>query len=96
VVGRAEGKLNARYWKKYVEGYPRQLGPKDIQAYVSGEKEMVEMTQIILEVALVKQRLESTVRGFEQMGFMMGHVTKIRVAEMQDAYFLMNNFKLTF
>jgi hypothetical protein len=80
-------KLNAKYWKKYVEGYPRQLGPKDIQAYVSGEKEMVEMTQIILEVALVKQRLESTVEGFRQMGFMMGHVTKIRVAEMQEAIF---------
>lgn len=77
-------KLTARYWKKYLEGYPKQLATRDIQAYIAGEKEIVEINQIMIEVTLIKNHLASIVESLKQMGWMMGHVTKLRVSELQD------------
>lgn len=78
-------KKTAKLWKKYLEGYSRQLSTRDIQAYISGEKEIVELNQILVEVALLKNNLAAIVEALKQMGWMIGHVTKLRVAEMQDA-----------
>lgn len=75
----------AKLWKKYTEGYSRALSTKDIQAYVGGEKEIVDLNQIIIEVSLLKNKYLSIVEALKQMGWMLGHITKLRVAEMQDA-----------
>ena len=77
-------KRNAKAWKKFTEGYPAKLGPNDIKNYVNGDAALIEINQIIIEVELVRQHLESIVTGFEQMGWMVGHVTKLRVAELQE------------
>lgn len=80
-------KVTGKYWKKYLEGYARQLSTRDIQAYIAGEKEIVEINQIMIEVTLLKNQLAAIVEALKQMGWMMGHITKLRVAEMQDAIF---------
>lgn len=83
-------KETARFWKKYVEGYPKQLSTRDVQAYIAGEKVIVELNQIIIEVALIKNHLAAIVKSLEQMGWMLGHVTKLRIAELQDSVFNVN------
>ena len=75
----------AKYWKKYLEGYQRTLTSRDIQAYIAGEKEIVELNQIIIEVTLLKSNALSVVEAVKNLGWMLGHITKLRVAEMQDA-----------
>lgn len=77
-------KIQAKLWKKYLEGYARALASKDIQMYIQGDKEFVEFTEIILEVANIKAKLQSIVKAFENMSWMLGHITKLRVAELQD------------
>lgn len=84
-VNNIKEKKIAKFWKKYNEGYSRQLTTRDIQAYIAGEKEIVEINQIIIEVTLLKNNLASIVEALRQLGWMVGHVTKLRVAEMQDA-----------
>jgi hypothetical protein len=74
----------AKVWKRFTEGYAAKLGPNDIKNYVGGDKEIIEINQIIIEVELIKQQLESVVSGFEQMGWMVAHITKLRVAELQE------------
>jgi len=74
-----------KLWKKYNEGYNKQLSTKDITMYIAAEKEIVELNQIIIEVVALKNNLESIVEALRQMGWMVGHITKLRVAEMQDA-----------
>ncbi len=74
----------AKFWKKYNEGYSRALSTRDIQSYIAGEKDIVEMNQIIIEVLLIKNKLFSIVEAIKQMGWMVGHVTKLRVSELQD------------
>jgi hypothetical protein len=72
-------------WKKYTESYSRQLTTKDIQAYIAAEKEIVEYNQLLVEVTHLKNSCESIVEAIKQMGWMMSNVTKLRIAEMQDA-----------
>ena len=77
-------KIQAKLWKKYLEGYARALASKDIQMYIQGDKEYVEFTEIILEVGNIRNKLHAVVEGFTQMGWMIGHITKLRIAELQD------------
>lgn len=84
-ISNIKEKKVARFWKKYNEAYSRALSTRDIQAYIAGEKEIVELNQIIIEVTLLKNNLSSIVEALKQLGWMMSHVTKLRVAEMQDA-----------
>lgn len=84
-VGLIRDKRNAKAWKKFTEGYPQKLGPNDIKNYVGGDKEIIEINQIIIEVALIRQQLEAIVQAFEQMGWMITNMVKLRIAELQDA-----------
>ena len=84
-VNNVKDKENARLWKKYIEGYPKQLATRDVQSYIGGEKTIVELNQIIIEVSLIKNHLNSIVESLKQLGWMMSHVTKLRVAEIEDA-----------
>jgi len=74
-----------KLWKKYTEGYSRQLTAKDIQAYIGADQEIVEINQIQIEVVRLKSHLASIVEALKQMGWMVGHMTKLRVSELQDA-----------
>lgn len=78
-------KMNARHWKKYNEHYSRTLSTRDIQSYIAGEKDIVEINQVIIEVSLIKNNLFAIVESLKQMGWMVGNITKLRISEMQDA-----------
>lgn len=84
-VNNLKEKKIGKLWKKYLEGYQRALSTRDIQAYINSEKDIVEMNQIIIEITLLKNHMLSIVEALKNMGWMVGHVTKLRVAEMQDA-----------
>lgn len=77
-------RITSKLWKKYNEHYSRALSTKDIQSYIAGEKEMLELNQVVTEVSLLKNNLYAIADAIKQMGWMMGHVTKLRVAELQD------------
>ncbi len=75
----------SRFWKKYLEGYSKALSSRDIQAYIAGEKEIVELNEVIIEVGLIKSKMLSIVEALKQLGWMLGHITKLRISEMEDA-----------
>lgn len=74
----------AKVWKKYNEGYSRQLTTRDIQAYIGGEKDIIEINQILVEIVLIKNNLSAIVDAIKQMGWMCGHITKLRIAELDE------------
>lgn len=83
-VNNIKEKKVGKLWKKYNESYSRALSTRDIQAYIASEKDIVELNQILIEVILLKSSMLSIVEALKQMGWMAGHVTKLRIAEMQD------------
>lgn len=84
-IGNIKEKRVGRLWKKYNEGYSRALSTRDIQAYIASEREIVELNQIIIEVTMLKSNMQSIVEAIRQLGWMVGHVTKLRISELQDA-----------
>lgn len=76
-------KIEARLTKNYLNGQ-RAYGARETSTLIGGEKDMVEQKQLIIEASLAHQKLESIVEAFKQMGWMLGHVTKLHVASIQD------------
>lgn len=75
-----EGKL----WKKYVEGYSRQLSSTDIKNYISAEKEMVAIARIAAEVSLVKNNSAAVLDALKDMGWTLKYVVELRINQMKD------------
>ena len=77
-------KLEARFTRNYSQGQ-RALGVREAAIFINGEKEIVELNQFIIETNLLQSQLDEIVDGFRQMGWMVGNITKLRVAELQEA-----------
>lgn len=74
-------KLEAKFTKNYSQGQ-RALGVREATIFINGEREIVELNQLIIEATLLYQQLDSIVEAFRQMGWMVGNITKLRVAEL--------------
>lgn len=72
-------------WKKFNEGYSRQLSAKDIQMYIGADQDIVNYNQILIEVVVLKNNLNAIVEALKQMGWMIGHITKLRISELEEA-----------
>jgi hypothetical protein len=78
-------KIRTKHFKKYLEGYARALTARDAEKYVDGEDEVIDFETIINEVALLRNRWLGIMKGLESKNFMLGHVTRLRTAGMEDA-----------
>ena len=79
-----KAKLESRYTKNYGQGQ-RALGAREATVLINGEKEIVELNQLIIEATLLYSQLDEVVEGFKQMGWMLGAIVKLRVAEIHEA-----------
>lgn len=79
----SRARIEARLTKNYLQGQ-RAYGSRETSTLVAGERELVEHNQLIIEATIFYQKLDSIVEGFKQMGWMVGHITKLRVSELQD------------
>ena len=78
-------KIRRRHFQKYLEGYARALTSRDAEKYVDGEDEVIDFETIINEVALLRNKWLGIMKGLESKNFMLGHVTRLRTAGMEDA-----------
>jgi hypothetical protein len=77
-------KIRRKHFQKYLEAYSRALTSRDAEKYVDGESEVVDMELIINEVALLRNRWLGIMKGLDQKSFMIGHITRLRTAGMED------------
>ena len=78
-------KIRRTYFQKYLKAYNRALTSRDAEKYVDGEDEVVDFECIINEIALLRNRWLGIMKGLESKNFMLGHVTRLRTAGMEDA-----------
>lgn len=78
-------KIRQKHYKKYLEGYNRALTSRDAEKYAEAEDEVIDMETIINEVALLRNKWLGIMKGLESKNFMLGHVTRLRTAGMEDA-----------
>jgi hypothetical protein len=77
-------KIRSATFKKYLENYNRALTSRDAEKYVDGEQNVIDMETLINEVSLLRNRYLSVMKGLESKNFMLGHLTKLKCAGMED------------
>jgi hypothetical protein len=77
-------KVRSTTFKKYLENYNRALSSRDAERYVDGESDVIDMESLVNEVALLRNRYLGIMKGLESKNYMLGHLTKLRVAGMED------------
>jgi len=77
--------LRSHTFKKYLENYQRALSSRDVEKYVDGEKDVVDMEKVVLEFALLRNKWLGIVKGLDQKQWQITNIVKLRVAGMEDA-----------
>ena len=77
-------KIRQKHYKKYLEAYARALTSRDAEKYAEAEDEVIDMETIINEVALLRNKWLGLMKGLESKNFMLGHVSRLRTAGMED------------
>lgn len=78
-------KDRALEFKKFLEAYNRALSSRDAEKYVDGVAHIVDLTVLINEVALLRNKYLGLTKGYETKNFMVGHIIKLKVAGLDDA-----------
>lgn len=72
------------HFQRYLENYQRTMSSRDIDKYVNGEPEVADFECIINEVALMRNQYLGIMKALETKNFMVGHLSKLKVAGMED------------
>jgi len=78
-------KLKSKFFKKYLENYQRALSSRDVEKYVDGEEDVVDMEKIINEFALLRNQWLGIVKGLDIKQWQLSNIIKLRTAGLEDA-----------
>jgi hypothetical protein len=78
-------KTRSRCFKQYLENYQRALSSRDVEKYVDGEDQVVDMERLLNEFALVRNQWLGIIKAFEVKGFQINNIIKLRTSGMDDA-----------
>lgn len=78
-------KIRSKLFKKYLENYQRALSSRDVEKYVDGEADVVDMEKVINEFAMLRNQWLGIVKGLDIKGFQLNNIIKLRVAGLDDA-----------
>jgi hypothetical protein len=78
-------KKRSEYFRKYLENYNKALSSRDAEKYSDGEAEVVAISELINQVAFVRNQFLGITKGFEIKHFQLTNIIKLRVAGMEDA-----------
>ncbi len=78
-------RLKSSHFRKYLENYARALSSRDVEKYVEGEADVVDMEKIINEFALLRNKWLGITKALDQKQWQLTNIVKLRVAGMEDA-----------
>jgi hypothetical protein len=78
-------RLKSQLFRKYLENYQRSLSSRDVEKFVEGEADVVDMEKIINEFALLRNKWLGITKALDQKQWQITNIVKLRVAGMEDA-----------
>lgn len=78
-------KIRSLHYKKYLENYQRALTSRDVEKYIDGEDEVVSMSQLVNEFALLRNKYLGLMKAIDSKQFQINNIVKLRVAGLDDA-----------
>lgn len=77
--------LRAIHFRKYKESYNTELNATSIEKYIDGETDIVEWAKAVNGFALIRNEYIGITKSLDMKNFQIGHVTRLRVAGIEDA-----------
>ena len=78
-------RLRSKTFKRYLENYQRALSSRDVEKYVDGEADVVDMEKIINEFALLRNQWLGIIKGLDIKQWQLSNIIKLRTAGLEDA-----------
>ena len=78
-------RIRSKAFKKFLENYQRALSSRDVEKYVDGEADVVDMEKIINEFALLRNQWLGIVKGLDIKQWQLSNIIKLRAAGLEDA-----------
>lgn len=77
-------KIRSDTFRKYLENYNRELSSRDVDRYVDGDKNVIDLEILINEISLIRNKYLGIIKALESKNFMLGHITRLRTSGMND------------
>jgi hypothetical protein len=77
-------RLRSKTFKKYLENYQRALSSRDVEKYVEGEADVVDMEKIINEFAMLRNQWLGIIKGLDIKQWQLSNIIKLRAAGLED------------
>jgi len=77
-------KIRSKLFRKYLETYARALSSSDVNKYVEGEDEVIDMEKIINEFAMLRNQWLGIIKALDQKQWQITNIVKLRTAGLED------------
>jgi hypothetical protein len=77
-------RTRSKAFKKYLESYQRALSSRDVEKYVDGEADVVDMEKIINEFAMLRNQWLGIIKGLDIKQWQLSNIIKLRAAGLED------------
>lgn len=78
-------KARSKSHRFYMEKYNRQLSSRDAEKYAEGDDDVMEISLLVNQMALLRNKFLGVTKGIDMLNFQIGHITKLRCAGIEDA-----------
>ena len=77
-------RLRSKTFKKFLETYQRALSSRDVEKYVDGESDVIDMEKVINEFAMLRNQWLGVIKGLDIKQWQLSNIIKLRVAGLDD------------
>lgn len=77
-------RLKSKTFRKYLENYQRALSSRDVEKYVEGEADVVDMEKVINEFAMLRNQWLGIIKGLDIKQWQLSNIIKLRAAGLED------------
>lgn len=77
-------RIRSKAFKKYLENYQRALSSRDVEKYVDGEANVVDMEKIINEFAMLRNQWLGIIKALDIKQWQLSNIIKLRTAGLED------------
>jgi len=78
-------KTKTKVFRKFLEHYNKALSSRDADKFAEGDVEVVDIALLVNEFAMVRNKFLAVTKGLDQKSYMIGHITRLRCAGLDDA-----------
>jgi len=77
-------RLRSSVFRRFLENYQRALSTREVEKFVDGDADVVDMEKIINEFALLRNRWLGIIKALDIKQWQLSNIIKLRCAGLED------------